>query len=317
MAGLTPDERQRRRSVRRVPRGCESLGDFTCWREDCRSERHGARSTRTPASVVADRGVPIARDIPCFSSSWYLIHANPAVARVLLGMSTSGVAAYRELGVADLTHIARRHPEWVRPRWADRLDVWTVILEGCGRRGEQDPRSLTLRCLQVSAGTSSGCPPMLSSRHDAALRMPLSRNRKKHRRCREVALAKGRTDAGIPTGLSSNSTRTPIAAQSAVIAGDRFTGERGGAKLTTRHAVGDKTKKRAIALDEILWMRDVVQLTGKHRSTIHRWMHQGIFPRKMHREAVPRGGCAPRSSNGCWVRHRPQGEECKRDASLR
>ena len=56
-------------------------------------------------------------------------------------------------------------------------------------------------------------------------------------------------------------------------------------------AIGE-TKKRAIALDEILWMRDVVQLTGKHRCTIHRWMHQGIFPAKN----------APRGRPTGWLR---------------
>jgi predicted DNA-binding transcriptional regulator AlpA len=45
-------------------------------------------------------------------------------------------------------------------------------------------------------------------------------------------------------------------------------------------------------LDEILWMRDVVQLTGKHRSTIHRWMIQGSFPRKN----------APRQRPTGWLR---------------
>ena len=53
-----------------------------------------------------------------------------------------------------------------------------------------------------------------------------------------------------------------------------------------------KPVKRTIALDEILWMRDVVQLTGKHRSTIHRWMHRGFFPRKN----------APRGRPTGWLR---------------
>ena len=68
--------------------------------------------------------------------SWYLIHASPAVARVLLGMNAAGVAAYRELGVHDLAYIARTHPDRVRPRWPNQLEVWTVICGGCERRGE-------------------------------------------------------------------------------------------------------------------------------------------------------------------------------------
>jgi predicted DNA-binding transcriptional regulator AlpA len=50
--------------------------------------------------------------------------------------------------------------------------------------------------------------------------------------------------------------------------------------------------KAATALDEILWMRDVVRLTGKHRCTIHRWMNQGLFPLKN----------APRGRPTGWLR---------------
>jgi predicted DNA-binding transcriptional regulator AlpA len=53
-----------------------------------------------------------------------------------------------------------------------------------------------------------------------------------------------------------------------------------GPKSAARERLGGRTLKRTIALDEILWMRDVVQLTGKHRCTIHRWMNRGLFPPK-------------------------------------
>ena len=70
-------------------------------------------------------------------------------------------------------------------------------------------------------------------------------------------------------------------------------------KPAARQRLSDRNLQRTIALDEILWMRDVVQLTGKHRCTIHRWMHQrDVSCQRMHRRAVLRGGCAPRSSNG-------------------
>jgi len=84
--------------------------------------------------------------------AWYLIQASPAVARVLLGMSASGVAAYRELGVGDLAQIARCRPDCVRPRWPHRLDVWAQLIEDAIRAEAQASRSTTLRCLEVSAG---------------------------------------------------------------------------------------------------------------------------------------------------------------------
>jgi predicted DNA-binding transcriptional regulator AlpA len=48
-----------------------------------------------------------------------------------------------------------------------------------------------------------------------------------------------------------------------------------------RHAGG---RGRELDLDPVLAMRDVVRVTGKHRATIHRWMNQGLFPKK----SVPR-----------------------------
>ncbi len=59
-----------------------------------------------------------------------------------------------------------------------------------------------------------------------------------------------------------------------------------------RQRASGRCLKGAIALDEILWMRDVVQLTGKHRCTIHRWMNQGLFPAKN----------APRGRPTGWLR---------------
>ncbi len=63
-------------------------------------------------------------------------------------------------------------------------------------------------------------------------------------------------------------------------------------KPMARSTSGHGRSKRPIDLDEILWMRDVVQLTGKHRCTIHRWMQNGVFPRKN----------APRGRPTGWLR---------------
>jgi hypothetical protein len=107
----------------------------------------------------ADRGrawLPIEQSISLAHSvllgSWYLIHASPAVARVLLGIGAADVTAYRARGLRELAHIARRHSDWIGPRWPHRLDVWTQILDRGSPPLLSEPRSTTLRCLQVSAG---------------------------------------------------------------------------------------------------------------------------------------------------------------------
>ena len=148
VAGLTADERQR-------AAGCgvfladANLVDFACWREEALE----GKSTRSGELLRAWLPIEASRSLAnsVLLVAWHVVHANPALARVLLGMSTAGIGAVRDFGVADLTHIARRHPEWVRPRWADRLDPWTALV-GCisGGAGE-DSRSLMLRGLKASA----------------------------------------------------------------------------------------------------------------------------------------------------------------------
>jgi predicted DNA-binding transcriptional regulator AlpA len=39
----------------------------------------------------------------------------------------------------------------------------------------------------------------------------------------------------------------------------------------------------------VLWMRDVTELTGVHRSTITRWIDRGEFPKKDAPHASPNG----------------------------
>ena len=37
---------------------------------------------------------------------------------------------------------------------------------------------------------------------------------------------------------------------------------------------------RVTGIDQLLSTHDIVKITGKHRCTIHRWMADGVFPRK-------------------------------------
>jgi predicted DNA-binding transcriptional regulator AlpA len=51
----------------------------------------------------------------------------------------------------------------------------------------------------------------------------------------------------------------------------------------------EKSHGRLVSADPILWMRDIVVLTGKHRCTIHRWIQEGVFPKKDAPKDRPRG----------------------------
>jgi predicted DNA-binding transcriptional regulator AlpA len=76
----------------------------------------------------------------------------------------------------------------------------------------------------------------------------------------------------------------------------------------TRRFKQSARRPRAVDAEPILWMRDVVELTGKHRCTIHRWIHDGEFPKKDAPKDRPRGWL--RSTYEKWLRgahaQRPQ-----------
>jgi predicted DNA-binding transcriptional regulator AlpA len=63
---------------------------------------------------------------------------------------------------------------------------------------------------------------------------------------------------------------------------------------TTRHI-----RRRTMDAEQILWMEDVVSLTGKHRCTIHRWINEGSFPKKDAPKHKPRGW--RRSTYESWL----------------
>ena len=148
VAALALDERQKAARCG-VLLADVNFVEFACWREVA-LEGESNRSTEfLRAWLSIEKSRSLAHSVLLIA--WHVIQANPAVARVLLGMSESGVAAYRELSIADLTHIALSHPEWVRPRWAHQLEVWSDLVGLAPAGGTQNLRSVTLRCLQVSA----------------------------------------------------------------------------------------------------------------------------------------------------------------------
>lgn len=160
VARLTASERQR------IARCGVFLGDVNLWGISGGrgiADQSGMALSTEPGRpwLPTEQSLSLAHSV--LLVSWYLIHASPAVARVLLGMNAAGVAACRALGVQDLAQAARTHPDRVRPRWPDQLDVWTRLVEGARGTANPDPRLMTLRCLQVSAASSAGLSAHLRS----------------------------------------------------------------------------------------------------------------------------------------------------------
>jgi hypothetical protein len=149
MARLSLEERRRAAGCRVFLVDAKFV-EFSCWR-DMELPSETALSTETlPPWLPIEESRSLAHS--ALLLVWYVIHANPAVARVLLGMSGSGVLAYRKLTIGDLAQVARCRPHCVRPRWPTRADVWAQLIEEAGGAESREPRSATLRCLEVSLG---------------------------------------------------------------------------------------------------------------------------------------------------------------------
>ena len=85
--------------------------------------------------------------------AWHTVHAVPSLAGVLLGMSEDVVCVFAKLSIADLGNVARSQFDWVRPRWADRADIWASIV-AAGEPGLGAKPMTVLRCLKASATES-------------------------------------------------------------------------------------------------------------------------------------------------------------------
>lgn len=84
--------------------------------------------------------------------AWHVVQASPVVASVLLGMPYPSAIAYAQLSVKDLAYIARRHSNWIQPRWQRRPEIWSSILDLATDESDVDSVRVTLRCLQLSGG---------------------------------------------------------------------------------------------------------------------------------------------------------------------
>jgi hypothetical protein len=112
-----------------------------------------------PSSLTENPWLPMEEALALSSAvlhlAWHVVRVLPSLAGVLLGMPAPVLALYRRLGVSDLVQIARRRAEWIRPRWVDRRDVWAQIIDEAGSPSSPDSAAVVLRCLKVSAITST------------------------------------------------------------------------------------------------------------------------------------------------------------------
>ena len=63
-----------------------------------------------------------------FIYAWHLARAQPAAARLLLGMPAPSAALISRYTLRQIETLSEDHPEWLRPRWPTRVQVWRELL---------------------------------------------------------------------------------------------------------------------------------------------------------------------------------------------
>jgi len=63
-----------------------------------------------------------------FTFAWHLARSHSAAARVLLGMPAPSATLIAQYTLRQIQTLAQRRPEWLRPRWPARVQVWRELL---------------------------------------------------------------------------------------------------------------------------------------------------------------------------------------------
>ena len=130
---------------------------------------------RTPSAQVGDGGtdhyacyftVPAATEVArlVFIYAWHLTRSQPAAARLLLGMTAPSAALIARYTLRQIQALADGHPEWLRPRWPARVQVWRELLLAAVS-GEATAlerarlRGVTLLAAEVRAASPAAVPP--------------------------------------------------------------------------------------------------------------------------------------------------------------
>jgi hypothetical protein len=86
---------------------------------DAGAERY-ARYFTVPATAEVARQV--------FIFAWHLARSQATAARLLLGMAAPSAMLIAGHTLRQIQVLAESHPEWLRPRWPARVQVWRELL---------------------------------------------------------------------------------------------------------------------------------------------------------------------------------------------
>ena len=89
--------------------------------------QHIADTMRTYGTFfTVPRALTVARQV--FIYAWHLARSRSAAAQLLLGMPPHCTQLIGACTLPQIHGLAERHPDWMRPRWLNRVKVWRELL---------------------------------------------------------------------------------------------------------------------------------------------------------------------------------------------
>jgi len=152
--------------ARRRAAGCPYLlldggfADVGRWRQ-CAQLQVGDAHGACTAFFTVPSATEVARLV--FTYAWHLACAQPAAARLLLGMPPATAALIAQCTLRRIQALAESRREWLRPRWPARVEVWREVLLAAASGEGQALESARLRGLTLLAGEAWQAPPGASS----------------------------------------------------------------------------------------------------------------------------------------------------------
>ncbi|HUJ53234.1 MAG TPA: hypothetical protein VLX08_06745 [Steroidobacteraceae bacterium] len=98
-----------------------------------------------------------------FTYAWHLARSQSAAARVLLGMPAPSAALISHYTLRQIHALAERRPDWLKPRWPSRVQVWRELLLAAASGEAGALERARLRGLTLLAAEARPTPPRWSA----------------------------------------------------------------------------------------------------------------------------------------------------------
>jgi hypothetical protein len=102
------------------------FADLRRWHAATAGQVSDAREQAYAAFFSVPRAIEVGHLV--FTYAWHLARTQPAAARLLLGMPAACAVEIGRCSLRQIYALAGRHPEWLRPRWLSRPEVWQELL---------------------------------------------------------------------------------------------------------------------------------------------------------------------------------------------